>query len=73
MTENRCCTCGSVIPEGRQVCLICEKTNECRGNIETEKHGEENYTVCKKKQKMKLFSSSGTKRDSLKRTKNHHC
>ena len=66
MTENRCCACGSVIPEGRQVCLICEKTK-------VEKHGEESYTVCKKKQKKKLFSSSGTKRDSLKRTKNHHC
>lgn len=24
MTENRCVMCGDIIPEGRQVCKMCE-------------------------------------------------
>lgn len=40
MDTNRCICCGSVIPEGRQVCPICENkyywypdedTNKCNG------------------------------------------
>ena len=25
MTEDRCVMCGAIIPEGRQVCWICER------------------------------------------------
>lgn len=25
MTEERCVCCGEIIPEGRQVCLLCER------------------------------------------------
>ena len=28
MSENRCVVCGDVIPEGRQVCPICEARAE---------------------------------------------
>ena len=28
MNDNRCVCCGRVIPEGRQVCPICEKNAE---------------------------------------------
>ena len=29
LNDNRCVMCGEIIPEGRQVCLICErKANE---------------------------------------------
>lgn len=24
MSENRCVCCGEIIPEGRQICIICE-------------------------------------------------
>lgn len=49
MNENRCVVCGAIIPEGRQVCPICEyeeiprKRNEAkddeksRGNSQGEK------------------------------------
>lgn len=30
-SENRCVCCGSVIPEGRQVCPICEMTVSMKG------------------------------------------
>lgn len=26
MSENRCVCCGEIIPEGRQVCIRCERT-----------------------------------------------
>lgn len=28
MTDNRCVCCGEIIPEGRMVCLKCEKVVE---------------------------------------------
>lgn len=30
-TENRCVCCGSVIPEGRQVCPVCEMAVSKKG------------------------------------------
>ena len=26
--DNYCAVCGKIIPEGRQICLTCEKTND---------------------------------------------
>ena len=34
MNENRCVCCGRVIPEGRQVCPICEKEAGKRDNAD---------------------------------------
>ena len=31
ISEERCVVCGSVIPEGRQVCPDCEKGNQPAG------------------------------------------
>lgn len=28
MTDNTCITCGRIIPEGRHICLHCERQNE---------------------------------------------
>lgn len=25
MNDNRCVCCGEVIPEGRQICIVCER------------------------------------------------
>ena len=30
MTDNTCITCGAIIPEGRHICLLCEKSNEAQ-------------------------------------------
>ena len=34
MNDNRCVCCGRVIPEGRQVCPICEKEAGRHGNAD---------------------------------------
>lgn len=28
MAENTCVCCGAIIPDGRHICLLCEKSNE---------------------------------------------
>lgn len=28
MADNTCVCCGAIIPEGRQICLICEREND---------------------------------------------
>lgn len=33
MNDNRCIFCGEIIPEGRQVCPICEKDLEACRNL----------------------------------------
>lgn len=30
MPDNTCITCGKTIPEGRHICLLCEKANEAQ-------------------------------------------
>ena len=39
MNVDRCVCCGAIIPEGRQVCLLCELEVEERdfGNTETDR------------------------------------
>lgn len=33
-TDNRCVCCGEIIPEGRQICWICENNGEVKENEE---------------------------------------
>lgn len=28
MSDNKCIVCGAIIPEGRHICLTCERSNE---------------------------------------------
>ena len=28
MNDNKCIVCGAIIPEGRHICLTCERSNE---------------------------------------------
>jgi RNA polymerase subunit RPABC4/transcription elongation factor Spt4 len=37
--ENRCVVCGAVIPEGRQICPICEKGEATWKNGKLQKTG----------------------------------
>lgn len=36
MNENRCVSCGAIIPEGEQVCLYCKRKAETPGHVEIE-------------------------------------
>lgn len=40
MAENRCITCGQIIPEGRQVCGICERYGDDAETVEMKKLAE---------------------------------
>lgn len=60
MRENRCVSCGAIIPEGRQVCPLCENTSVRRGHIEVEDREDEYCVICKKQCKSVLFFSTRT-------------
>lgn len=34
--ENRCICCGEIIPEGRQVCIICEEEVENKSKAKSD-------------------------------------
>ena len=39
MSENRCATCGEIIPEGTQVCPKCNESVRIYGRRVTDKYG----------------------------------
>lgn len=51
MSVDRCVCCGEIVPEGRQVCLMCEATStKCKcvicGNVFYRKRPNNNQTTC---------------------------